>query len=125
MDVQHTKRLISLSKDTDGLQHVHHKLAPTFRFSPHEPHQGMKNKLRHVDSTTVMLQMHRFQQQKQATEVKALAIQTKWLTKHFKKSPNKKPRKDDLIEPKNAVKQHIFQEHAISLLLKHKSSKMF
>lgn len=55
-----------------------------------------------------MPQVHRFQQQKQATEVGALAIQTKWLSKHFKKAPKKKPWKDDFIEPKSIANQHIF-----------------
>lgn len=46
----------------DGMKQAHHKLVPNFQVSPDEPHQGMKNKLRHVDSIPVMLQVHMFQQ---------------------------------------------------------------
>lgn len=69
----------------------------------------MENKLRHVDPTTVMLQVQRSQQQNQATQVEALAIQTKCAeqSRHFKVT-KKKPWKDYFIEPKNAVNEHKF-----------------
>lgn len=103
MDVQHTKRLMSLSKDP-WWHALHHELVPNSEVSPRWIPPGDDEQAQTCWFTTVMLQVHRFQQQKQATGVKALAIQKKWLSKHFKRSPKKKAKKRWLHRTKECSK---------------------